>query len=130
MSVGFAIGARFFSSRFFFPCLWCQQQLSTKENMLPAIVLAWGYAEDGQTGVVETDYTKRSSITTEGLRDLILGDRADYVSTPVPIAFPTRTSIMQVSAGSRHSLAVDTAGVPYAWGWNKVRGLILALARP
>jgi alpha-tubulin suppressor-like RCC1 family protein len=89
--------------------------------MLASIVLAWGYAEDGQTGVVETEYTKRSNITTEGLRDLILGDRADYVSTPVPIAFPTRTPIIQVSAGSRHSLAVDAAGVAYGWGWNKVR---------
>ena len=30
-------------------------------------------------------------------------------------------TLVSIAGGWRHSVAVDTAGLLYAWGWNKVR---------
>lgn len=85
-------------------------------------VLAWGYADDGELGVGADSMDKyRAHSPTQGLRDLILGDRAHFIATPTPVKFPLPSVVIaRVSAGSRHSLAVDTQGRTYSWGWNKV----------
>jgi len=59
---------------------------------------AWGNNEDGQLGSGST----------------ALGSAA-----PVRLALPDGVSIRAVSAGSYHSLAVDTCGSPWAWGRNE-----------
>lgn len=84
-------------------------------------VLAWGYGDDGELGIGSSMLRSRTYSPSQGLRDLVLGDRAEYVSTPEPVLFPSPSPrIIMISAGSRHTLAVSDTGVLYAWGWNKV----------
>ncbi len=49
-----------------------------------------------------------------------MGDRASYASVPVALSLPSTVHIVLVSAGSRHSLALDVNGRVYSWGWGEV----------
>ena len=58
--------------------------------------------------------------TVHCVQDLIMGDRASYASVPVALSLPSTVHIVMVSAGSRHSLALDINGSVYSWGWGEV----------
>ena len=111
-------------------------------------VYAWGYGGQGEIGngatadahtptavslpagvsasAVSAGYAHALAVTTSGavyawginttgqLGDGTLTTR----STPVPVTFPTGTSITAVAAGFGHSLALTSTGVVYAWGAN------------
>ena len=82
---------------------------------------AWGYGDDGQLGVPDSAMTVYRA-KDESVVDLILGDRASYVSVPVRITAAVNVAV--VSAGSRHSLAVDRSGRVFSWGWGMVRSKV------
>ena len=48
-----------------------------------------------------------------------LGDDAAFANqpTPRPVAMPTGVSVVSLSAGLDHSLAVGSDGATYSWGW-------------
>lgn len=46
------------------------------------------------------------------------GDNRDHL-TPSPVASMAEKTILQVSGGWRHSVALDSEGTVFAWGWNK-----------
>ncbi len=61
------------------------------------LLFAWGSNERGQLGI---------------------GTTVSY-PTPVAVALPAGTRIVEISAGHKLALAVDTAGNLYAWGANE-----------
>jgi E3 ubiquitin-protein ligase HERC4 len=63
------------------------------------VVYSFGMNEDGQCG------TKKDQ---------------KEVDKPQIIRFPTKTRIVSLSAGSRHSLALSDGGHVYSWGWGHV----------
>lgn len=63
------------------------------------VLYTFGLNEDGQCGVpVREEHNGR------------------YF--PIPVAFPLKVCISSVSAGSRHTLALSTAGEVFSWGWG------------
>jgi alpha-tubulin suppressor-like RCC1 family protein len=104
----------------------CVVNISVRWRRRPTLgmsnVVAWGYGEDGQLAIDDALRSNADmSASQSDTRDLILGDRAMYIASPAPIvSFPPRVVIVSVSAGSRHSLAVDRDGVLYSWGWGMV----------
>ena len=89
------------------------------------VVLAWGCNEDGQVGV---GYHGGGALTDTPSRRRQSEDPA-AVQTPQIVRFSVHVRIRQVSAGSRHSLAVTTGGVVYAWGWGGVRAPLRRVPR-
>lgn len=79
---------------------------------------AWGFGDDGQLGAPESTLTVYRA-KDESVKDLIMGDRASYASVPVALSLPSTVHIVMVSAGSRHSLALDINGSVYSWGWGE-----------
>ena len=66
---------------------------------------AWGYNSNGQLG----DGTRSRRTTPVMVRT---PDRKTYPDLPPDFTY------VQVSAGAWHSLALDSNGYVYAWGWN------------
>jgi alpha-tubulin suppressor-like RCC1 family protein len=65
---------------------------------MPKVLIGFGLNEDGQCG---------ASVKKE--KDVVF---------PQIIKFPYRVQIMEISGGSRHSLALSTEGFVYSWGWG------------
>ena len=51
-----------------------------------------------------------------------LGDGGTTTSAarPVPVHVPAGVTFVRIAAGAQHSLAVDSSGRVWAWGWNDV----------
>lgn len=43
---------------------------------------------------------------------------SNCVLVPKPVHFPSKISVLVVSAGSRHTLAISENGDMYSWGWG------------
>ncbi len=111
-------------------------------------VWAWGYNGQGQLGTGSTEYRQFTPTEVEGLTDITQIAAGSYHSLAVdangtvwawgynyqgqlgfeptsssyiqttPVEVGGLTDITQVSAGSYHSLAIDTNGTVWAWGYN------------
>lgn len=64
------------------------------------VVFMFGLNEDGQCGVPDKKDQKG-------------------IYFPVPVKFPIKTTIVSVSAGSRHTLALSSTGSVFSWGYGR-----------
>lgn len=79
------------------------------------VLYSWGRSEGGQLGLAEQQVA--SHIEEFGLRDTC-------VCQPTPVAFPDtpekgKARIEKVAGGDVHSLAVDSEGCIWSWGWGE-----------
>ncbi|KAJ1957366.1 alpha tubulin suppressor [Dispira parvispora] len=83
-------------------------------------VFSWGRNDHGQLGDRPSPATSDSEPTILPQDSTVQRSYPYCRATPERVLFPPDAApIIDISCGSEHTLALDSRGVCYAWGWNE-----------